>query len=126
MSRRNTICLEDGEGSRSRLRLSSKTNSLFCFQIPGFEISAPVTRQQFEGWISEELQSIANCVDELLVQAGIHPSRIDRVFLTGGSSFVPAVRALFEQRFGAGRLASGSEFTSVAKGLALRALEVQW
>lgn len=111
---------------RTKYELSSKTNSLFCFRIPGFEISAPVTRQQFEGWISEELQSIANCVDELLTQAGIHPSRIDRVFLTGGSSFVPAVRALFEQRFGASRLASGSEFTSVAKGLALRALEVRW
>jgi hypothetical chaperone protein len=44
--------------------------------------------------------------------------------MTGGSSFVPAVRALFEARFGASRLRGGSELTSVAKGLALRALDL--
>jgi hypothetical chaperone protein len=45
------------------------------------------------------------------------------VFLTGGSSFVPAVRRIFEDRFGASKLRFGGEFTSVASGLALRALE---
>jgi len=45
--------------------------------------------------------------------------QVDRVFLTGGTAFVPAVRRLFEQRFGAGKLAGGGEFVSVAEGLAL-------
>ena len=108
---------------RTKYELSSKTKSLFSFRVPGIEISAGVTRLQFEEWISEELHSIANRMDELLKQAEIKPSQVNRVFLTGGSSFVPSVRALFEQRFGASRLASGSEFTSVAKGLALRALD---
>jgi len=49
---------------------------------------------------------------------------VDRVFLTGGTSFVPAVRKIFERRFGRERLAGGSEFTSVAQGLALRAIEL--
>ena len=44
--------------------------------------------------------------------------------MTGGSSFVPAVRAIFEQRFGAEKLRGGQELTSVASGLALRAAEV--
>jgi hypothetical chaperone protein len=44
---------------------------------------------------------------------------VDRVFLTGGTAFVPAVRRLFEQRFSAGKLAGGGEFVSVAEGLAL-------
>jgi hypothetical chaperone protein len=48
---------------------------------------------------------------------------VDRVFLTGGTSFVPAVRAIFERRFGASRVRAGNEFTSVARGLALRAAE---
>jgi hypothetical chaperone protein len=30
--------------------------------------------------------------------------------VTGGSSFVPAVRRLFTDRFGSGRIASGGEF----------------
>ncbi len=41
------------------------------------------------------------------------------MFLTGGTAFVPAVRRLFEDRFGADRLAGGGEFVSVAEGLAL-------
>lgn len=44
---------------------------------------------------------------------------IDRVFLTGGTAFVPAVCRLFEQRFGLKKLAGGGEFVSVAEGLAL-------
>jgi hypothetical chaperone protein len=48
---------------------------------------------------------------------------VDRVFLTGGSSFVPAVRRIFVNRFGEDRIRGGNEFTSVAHGLALRADE---
>ena len=44
---------------------------------------------------------------------------VDRVFLTGGTALVPAVRRLFEDRFGADRLVGGGEFVSVAEGLAL-------
>jgi len=45
------------------------------------------------------------------------------VFLTGGSSLVPAVRRIFKVRFGEERIRTGNEFISVARGLALRAEE---
>jgi hypothetical chaperone protein len=51
----------------------------------------------------------------------VHPKDVDMVFLTGGSSFVPAVRKIFEARFGEKRIRGGNEFTSVARGLALTA-----
>ena len=44
---------------------------------------------------------------------------VDRVFLTGGSSFVPAVREIFLRRFGADKIETGGEFESIASGLAL-------
>jgi hypothetical chaperone protein len=47
------------------------------------------------------------------------PKQVDRVFLTGGTSLVPAVRRIFEERFGPAKLAGGGEFVSVAEGLAL-------
>jgi hypothetical chaperone protein len=53
----------------------------------------------------------------------VKPSDIDSIFLTGGSSFVPVVRRYFSRTFGADKLRSGEELTTVAKGLALRALE---
>jgi len=62
----------------------------------------------------------------LLETSNIAAHKVDRVFLTGGSSFVPAVRRIFETRFTPERVRTGNEFTSVARGLALRALEKQF
>ena len=80
-----------------------------------------VSRSSFEKWIARHLDAIAKTVDELFASCGMSTTEVDRVFLTGGSAFVPAVREIFAQRFGVGKLIGGSEFTSVAKGLALRA-----
>jgi hypothetical protein len=41
------------------------------------------------------------------------------VFLTGGTSFVPAVRQIFTARFGMDRISAGGELVSVVEGLAL-------
>ena len=57
--------------------------------------------------------------ETLLEVSAAGPRDVDAVFLTGGSSFVPAVRRIFDVRFGADRVRSGNEFTSVARGLAL-------
>ncbi len=54
-----------------------------------------------------------------MADAALTAHQIDSVFLTGGSSFVPAVRALFEARFDPGKIATGSELQSIASGLAL-------
>ena len=43
--------------------------------------------------------------------------------MTGGSSFVPSVRRIFEQKFSHAPIRAGQEFTSVAEGLALHALK---
>jgi hypothetical chaperone protein len=48
---------------------------------------------------------------------------IDRVFLTGGSSLIPAVREIFVRRFGEERIGGGGELTSIAHGLAMVAQE---
>jgi hypothetical chaperone protein len=109
---------------RTKLELSAHEATTFSFQVPGISISSPVTREEFECWIKEELDAISQCVDGLLQRTGTDKKSIDKVFLTGGSSFVPAVRKIFAERFGAERLIVGDEFTSVAKGLALRALDL--
>lgn len=91
--------------------------------LPSIDLRIPVTRIELETWIENDLHAIESCIDSLLEASGIHPRAVDRVFLTGGSSFVPAVRRIFETRFGEKRIRSGNEFTSVAHGLALRAAE---
>jgi hypothetical chaperone protein len=104
--------------------LSENDRSTFRFSDGFINLAAKVERASFEKWISEELQLIAGCVDSLLNSSAVQPKDIDMVFLTGGSSFVPAVKRIFEARFGAERIRAGNEFTSVARGLALKALEL--
>jgi hypothetical chaperone protein len=78
-----------------------------------------VERRDFEQWIAQDLQDICRCIDEALEKAGLEADAIDKVFLTGGTSLVPAVRTLFETRFAPEKLESGDELLSVASGLAL-------
>jgi hypothetical chaperone protein len=106
---------------RTKMALSDAPAARFTFSDPPLEIEADVTRHQFEEWISEETNAMGECVDRLLLRAGVDRRDVDQVFLTGGSSFVPAVRRLFVERFGADRLRSGGELISVASGLGLRA-----
>ena len=104
-----------------KVQLSAFDKATFDFDEAGVEIHAKVERAEFEGWIQEELGAISACVGRLMAKTKIAAGAVDRVFLTGGSSFVPAVREIFESRFGAGKIQAGNEFTSVARGLALRA-----
>jgi hypothetical chaperone protein len=106
---------------RVKCRLSEAREAEFQFTDGGLEIRAAVRRDEFEEWIREDLEAMQRCVDGLLESSRVAPADVDTVFLTGGSSFVPAVRAIFERRF-AGRVRTGNEFTSVARGLAVRAL----
>ncbi len=109
---------------KTKIDLSNHTTARFVFTDGGVDLNAVIQRQDFESWISEELMQIETCVDSLLQQCGIEARDLDMVFLTGGSSFVPAVRRIFDARFGRERIKSGNEFTSVAMGLALKALEL--
>ena len=103
--------------------LSNNPAATFQFSDGFVDLRAVVERTSFEEWIAEELEQIARCVDSLLNSSGVLPKDVDMVFLTGGSSFVPAVRKIFETRFGETRIRGGNEFTSVARGLALRAVD---
>jgi hypothetical chaperone protein len=110
---------------RVKITLSHAERTVFRFTDGDVEIDAEVSRSQFEDWISDELQGIEERVDSLLSKTGIQARDVDMVFLTGGSSFVPAVRRVFERRFGAEKIRTGDEFTSVAQGLARRAVEIR-
>src|SRR5882757_94222 len=109
---------------RVKVELSHHESAEFRFRDGSMDIVATVSRADFEGWIADDLQSIERCVDGLLIASKIAPREVDRVFLTGGTSFVPAVRRIFESRFTPSRVRTGNEFTSVARGLAVRAAEM--
>jgi hypothetical chaperone protein len=104
---------------RTKRALSASEEAQFSFSGGGVEINAVVTRGEFEQWIAEDLRRIEAAMDAALLKAKVEPAAIDRVFLTGGSSLIPAIRALFERRFSSDQIATGGELTSIAHGLAL-------
>jgi hypothetical chaperone protein len=107
----------------TKCALSEKTGAQFHFREAAVDIERDLQRGAFESWIEPELSQIAGCVDRLLAKCDVAPKEVDAIFMTGGSSFVPSVRRIFEQKFSHAPIRSGQEFTSVAEGLALHALK---
>jgi hypothetical chaperone protein len=105
--------------TRTKAELSTRHSAELHFEGAGILIEEEISREAFEAWIEPDLARLAATVDEALATAGTAAGEITRVFLTGGTAFVPAVRRLFEQRFGADRIAGGREFLAIAEGLAL-------
>jgi hypothetical chaperone protein len=106
-----------------KAELSSAEQAMFTFDRDGIQIEANVRRGDFEAWIAPDLAKINDAMERAIAKANVRPKDIDAVFMTGGTSFVPAVRALFLRHFGKDRIHVGDAFQSVASGLALLALD---
>ena len=111
--------------SDAKVMLSSVEEAPFRLDLGALSIDRTITRGEFDAWIADDLARMDATVAGLLARESIAPSEIDTVFLTGGTSHVPAVRALFERRFGADKIAAGDPFQSVAYGLALVGQEAE-
>jgi hypothetical chaperone protein len=109
--------------SDTKARLSAAPRANFILRLGDIDINEEISRADFENWIAGDIGHIEQTVDRLLDAERVRVEDIDSVFLTGGSSFIPAVRRPFEARFGSDRLADGEHFQSVAFGLALIGLE---
>lgn len=109
--------------SAAKIALSEHDETVLRFVQMGVAIETPIRRSDFERWIAEDVGAIETALDRALAEAGIDGGRIEAVFMTGGTSHVPAVRSLFDRRFGAEKVHIGDAFRSVASGLALVALD---
>jgi len=109
--------------SDAKVRLSSAPTASLVLRLGELDIEQEISREDFERWIADDIARIEQTVDQLLRGESVSVDEIDSVFLTGGSSSIPAVRSVFETRFGADRLAGGENLQSVAFGLALIGLE---
>jgi hypothetical chaperone protein len=105
----------------AKMRLSREPTAELRFNRFGVVLDAAISRADFESWIADDLAAIDAAMLRALDAAGVDEASIDAVFMTGGTSYVPAVRALFARRFGEARIHMGNAFQSVASGLALLA-----
>jgi hypothetical chaperone protein len=103
----------------AKMQLSSDAATEFRFNRSGVRLDARIARTDFERWIADDIAKIKAAMERAMDSAGLDDAAIDAVFMTGGTSYVPAVKRLFSQRFGHQRIHVGNAFQSVASGLAL-------
>nr|WP_320189746.1 Hsp70 family protein [uncultured Desulfobacter sp.] len=105
----------------AKCRLSDHDDATVNFKDYGIVIEESVTKTAFEDMIQDLVAQIDDCVADTLANAGVTPAQLNAVFLTGGSSYIPMIRAVFESRLGADKIKTADAFTSVAYGLGLEA-----
>ena len=99
-----------------KARLSAQDKAVL--DIPEIDVEVSLTRSGFETLIADLLGQVEEAVDQTLALSGLPRDAIDVVLRTGGSSLIPAVHAILDQRF-PNRVVDHDPFTSVAMGLAI-------
>ena len=89
----------------AKIALSSTDNARLQLTLPA-DSGAPeklyareITRAQFEGLIAAVIERTAQPVRQALKDAQLSPEQIDEVVMVGGSTRIPAVRALVTKLF---------------------------
>ncbi len=80
-----------------------------------------VRRDRFEEAVAAPMDRIRDLLGAVLAQAGVRAQDVGTVFLTGGSSYLPVLRATVAQVLPGVPLATGDMLGSVGAGLALDA-----
>jgi molecular chaperone DnaK len=84
----------------AKIALSSAESARLQLELPhGKHYLREISREQFEQLIAPVIQRTAPAVKQALKDAGLVSEQIDEVVMVGGSTRIPAVRALVEGLF---------------------------
>jgi molecular chaperone DnaK len=84
----------------AKIQLSSESAAHFDIELPnGDRYQREIPREVFEQLIEPVLTRTAGPCKQALADAGIMPEQVDEVVLVGGSTRIPAVRALVDDLF---------------------------
>ncbi len=85
----------------AKIALSERTSAVISVALPNQKhYNREITRGQFEQLIAPVVGRTAGPVKQALKDAGLVPEQIDQVVMVGGSTRIPAVRALVTGLFG--------------------------
>jgi hypothetical chaperone protein len=107
----------------TKCELSSAPAAILSYHHAAVDVDARLTRGRFERLIDNLLTDTDALITDVLVLATISSADIAEVVTTGGSSAIPAFRALLARRFPGARVRDAAAFTSVASGLAMPGVE---
>lgn len=103
---------------KTKIGLSKQNKVDFTYTKMDIKIKEEIDILTYGEIIAKDINRINAYLDDFLLKNNIEPTKIDSLFLTGGTSMVSAVQNLFKTRFPHLKINSGDNFKSVAKGLA--------
>ncbi len=103
----------------TKIELSRLAAAILSYHHATVDVDARLTRGRFESLIGTLLHNTEALLDAVLAKAGVVPEEVAEVVTTGGSSAIPAFRALLAKRFPRSNVRDAAAFTSVAAGLAM-------
>ncbi|MEI6201784.1 MAG: Hsp70 family protein [Enhydrobacter sp.] len=101
----------------AKIALSAQDRAAVPLPFLEAGLAVVARRADFDRAIRAGSDRLYRAAGECIRAAGLGPPAVDTIFLTGGSSRVPAVRAAVARAAPSARLASGSDLLSVALGL---------
>ena len=101
----------------SKIELSDQPTALLPLDFVERSLAATATRRGFDDSIASRTERLHQTAAKCIRDAGLQRDAIHTIFFTGGSSRVPAVREAIARAAPAARVATGSDFLSVALGL---------
>ena len=99
--------------------LSYYSNSKLDYEQFNIIIHEEITLNEFNHFINEQVEKFETYLISFINNSNVDKNVIQTVFITGGSSLVPALRNVLIKLFGEDKIRGGESFTSVASGLAL-------
>jgi hypothetical chaperone protein len=109
----------------AKILLSSQTEAAIDFHREAFDLTIPVSRNEFDQLIGSSLDVVVDAIRSALVDADVTPNDVVRVVRTGGSSTIPAFVDRVTSIFGASKMQQREPFTTVVRGLGYYAQE-EW
>lgn len=101
----------------AKIALSADETAAMPLSFLEAGLAVTATRAEFDHAIAAGVERLYRTARDCIASAGLRPEAIDTIFLTGGSSRVPAVRTAIGRAAPSARLAGGSDLLSVAMGL---------
>lgn len=102
----------------TKIELSDVQLALFSFHRAAVDIDQQASRRAFEIAIEPLLARVDAALTTVLDRSGAAAGQISEIVCTGGSSAIPAARALLRRRFANATLRDAAAHTAVAAGLA--------
>lgn len=103
----------------TKIGLSSTSAAILTYHHAEVDVDARITRGRFEHLIGPMLEETAALVRGVTREAGLAGTDVAAVVYTGGSSAIPAFRALMRELLPNAVVRDTAAFTSVAAGLAM-------